>query len=212
MAYYTDFYSWLKDAVENIRDWIDDNSDKVLYWLVIVVFGLSTLGAIIAAIVTWVDDGFWKAFWQALGSAIALGIGFYVLSIIAGIGTFVAGLFKYLFANIYVLEIVVLVLLGLAYFNSAHWANNAGNFDFSFADRARQEQVQIPQYEMYICTASKVLNVRETPDPDGKVVGAIRAKDRVAVYEITDNGFARIKYNGNDAYISTKYIIKANSY
>jgi len=212
MAYHENFYTRLKDGVEDIRDWLDDNSEQILYWLAMIIFGIAALGAVIGGIITWVDDGFWKALLTAVGAAIALGIGFYVVSIVAGIGTLVSGLFKYLFANIYVLEIIILVVLGLFYFNSQHWYDNAGSININMPRQAAEEVVQTPQYEMYVCTASKVLNVRETPDANGKVVGAIRAKDRVAVYEITSNGFARIKYNGNDGYISTKYITKANAY
>ena len=59
----------------------------------------------------------------------------------------------------------------------------------------------------YICTAKKSLKVRTKPAVSSSQIGSIMAGEEVEVYEIID-GFARIRYNDNDGYVSIRYLKK----
>lgn len=51
------------------------------------------------------------------------------------------------------------------------------------------------------------LNVREQPNTSSRVLGVLSPKSQVQVFEISD-GWARINYNEQESYISSKYIVK----
>lgn len=57
----------------------------------------------------------------------------------------------------------------------------------------------------YICTARQSLKVRTSPSTSSSQIGSIMSGEEVEVYEIS-NGFAKIQYNGNIGYASTKYL------
>ncbi len=61
-----------------------------------------------------------------------------------------------------------------------------------------------PQASRYRCTAN-VLNVRSSPSGNGTKLGTIKRNDIVYVYGI-NNGFAQIRFNGRNGYISIKYL------
>lgn len=200
----TDIYSKIKNTVSGIGEWIEDRSDTVSYWLAIVVVGIAVISAVIGVITTWIHNGFGKALITAVISVIALGIFIYIVSIAASLGRFAVKILSYAFKNIYILELVILVLLSLAYFSSGKW--EAASQELSLMS-VKSEQPQEPQVEQYRCTARKVLNIRVAPSSDAKVIGSINSGDVVDVYGISD-GFALIKYDGEDAYVSLKYLEK----
>ena len=192
-------YSKIKTSVADIGEWIEDNSESVAYWIAIVIFGLSVLGTVIALIVNWVQNGFWKTILPAVGAAIALGILYYVVVVAAAIGGLVVKVISWFFKNIYVLEIAILVALGIIFFTS----KGADLFQTQYMNY-QEEIAAEPQTVAYKCVA-KVLNVRVAPDSKAKAVGSLKSGDVVEVYGLSD-GFARIKYNGNDAYVSLEYL------
>lgn len=59
----------------------------------------------------------------------------------------------------------------------------------------------------YECTARKSLKVRNAPNVSAQQIGSLMAGEVVEVYEIVD-GFAKIRYNGNDGYASMEYLKK----
>lgn len=61
------------------------------------------------------------------------------------------------------------------------------------------------QSTKYRCTSASVLNIRSAPNTSSKVLGTLKRGETVDVFEISD-GFALIEYNGQDAYVSTKFI------
>ncbi len=67
-----------------------------------------------------------------------------------------------------------------------------------------QTEYTAPQTTPYRCTAN-VLNVRTSPSANGSKLGTIKRNDIVYVYDVS-NGFARIRFNGRDAYVSMKYL------
>ena len=61
----------------------------------------------------------------------------------------------------------------------------------------------------YVVTASS-LNIRKKPNTSSEILGTFSSGDTVEVYSIT-NGWAKISYNGETAYVSSKYIEKYKS-
>lgn len=57
----------------------------------------------------------------------------------------------------------------------------------------------------YVCTARKSLKVRTSPSTSASQIGSIMSGEEVEVYSIS-NGFAKIRYNGDIGYASTKYL------
>ena len=66
-----------------------------------------------------------------------------------------------------------------------------------------------PKYrrQLAINVLQILLNVRKEPNSSSQIIGTIQSNAIVDVCDISD-GFARIKYKNQDAYISKKYIIK----
>ncbi len=68
--------------------------------------------------------------------------------------------------------------------------------------------VQAQSTSIYHCTASSSLNVRATPQSNGKIIGKLSNGEEVGVYRIT-NGFAEIKFSkatSGKAYVSQKFV------
>ncbi len=57
----------------------------------------------------------------------------------------------------------------------------------------------------YCVTASTGLNVRASSNKNGEVLGKLSKNDIINVTSI-ENGWAKIKYNGRDGYVSTSYL------
>lgn len=53
---------------------------------------------------------------------------------------------------------------------------------------------------------AQVLNVRQQPSPNAKILGKLQKNAVVTVYNVNKNGWAKIKYNNKTAYISAHYI------
>lgn len=197
-------YKSIKDSVASIGDWMKDNSEKLAFGVGILIFVIAFIISLVTVIGTWIDAGFWKALWKGIGAVIILSILYYVVMIVAGVGNYVVKGLSYAFKHIYVLELLVLVFLGLAYVNSSRWEIDT----IGIANRRTVQTEQPPQQPQttdYKCTASKALNVRMAPQSNAKAIGSIKSGEVVQVYEIVD-GFARIKYNGQDGYASLQYL------
>lgn len=57
----------------------------------------------------------------------------------------------------------------------------------------------------YCVTASTGLNVRASSNKNGELLGKLSKNDIINVTSI-ENGWAKIKYNGRDGYVSTSYL------
>lgn len=64
--------------------------------------------------------------------------------------------------------------------------------------------------ETYRVTA-RTLNVRSAPDREARVVSSVPQGEILEVEELVDDGWARISWQGSDAYVSTEYIEKSDS-
>lgn len=60
--------------------------------------------------------------------------------------------------------------------------------------------------ETGILYATTSVNIRELPDASTKKVGLLSYAQEIEKTGICDNGWTRVKYNGEDAYINSKYL------
>lgn len=65
------------------------------------------------------------------------------------------------------------------------------------------------QYDLYEVKIKSSLNVRATPDPNAPKLGALYNNEKVNVVNIND-GWAKIKYGSQYAYVSSKYLTLIN--
>lgn len=59
----------------------------------------------------------------------------------------------------------------------------------------------------YVCTAKSSLKVRSSPTTTSLQIGSIKSGEEIEVYSIS-NDFAKINYNGETGYASSKYLRK----
>ncbi len=62
----------------------------------------------------------------------------------------------------------------------------------------------------YDTTVIGRVKLRKTAKADGEVYQMVPAESVVTVYSLTDNGFAKVKYNGRTGYVLASYVILAN--
>lgn len=81
-----------------------------------------------------------------------------------------------------------------------------------FTDFSRSEMQMVDKYAPnYYCTAS-VLNLRNSPSTQGRVVGAIKKGEEIYVYSSTPiDGFYKIRYNEGVVYSSSDYLEKMST-
>lgn len=188
--------------IEDIGEWLRDNTEALSNNIAIGVFFLACAVAIIGAIGVWIDEGFWSfvlyAFCAYLvmcyGGLLITGIMMYALRI----PIFILGL---IFHNAYVLLVTIAISLGILFYNVN---------DPLFQSKEPQPRVvntttSIPTTTRYKCTANTVLNVRKEPNSSSQIIGAIQHNEFVDVYDIS-NGFAKIKFKTGIGYVSIKYL------
>lgn len=129
------------------------------------------------------------------GGLLITGIMMYVLRI----PIFILGL---VFYNAYVLLIAIAISLGVLFYNVNDWSFS------SKKPHVVNTTTNIPTTTRYKCTANTFLNVRKAPYSSSRIIGTIQRNEIVDVYDFS-NGFARIKYKNQDAYISERYIVRA---
>ena len=117
--------------------------------------------------------------------------------VIKGIYQLVLWIFGKIFTNVYafITAIVVAVIIGTVYYCSSD--NNVTE------DKPKEELYEATT--TYICTARKSLKVRVSPSVSASQIGSIMSGEEVEVYEISD-GFAKLRFNGDIGYVSSKYL------
>ena len=60
--------------------------------------------------------------------------------------------------------------------------------------------------------ATRLLNVREQPNTSSQIVGEVDEGTKIDRYESMSNGWSKILYDGNVAYIFSKYLAKEDEY
>lgn len=195
-TYHESLWNRFDSFIGNIGNWFADSSERITSILTILLL----IGMAIPFI-GWLISLGW--FWGIVAGIFLGGIAYYAAMIVVGIFIWVSniglGIIRYIFysgTTFLVTLAVVGVLLGMNIFSSSN----------SRTYPTPNESVA-PLTTKYYCTARSALNVRSAPDQNASVIGSLKPNQTVDVYEIT-NGFARIKYNGEDGYASIKYLEK----
>lgn len=200
--YSESLWSRFNFGVENIGNWIAGHVDKMLGIIPKIVFVALVIISVTCVILVWVEDGFFWAILATVLSAIASLIVYYLGGVIVQCGVaFIILCLRYIFWQGWTLLLTLVVGLSIGGYVLI---NNSG-MDFLRPGRITTETVQSAT-ELYQCTASS-LNIRTSPNTNSTVIGTIKRNQNVEVYEIKD-GFARISYNGQTGYVSTKYLRK----
>lgn len=194
----------LWDRINNffigIGNWIAINGERAMSYIAMACLGLTWLGFAVSIISVWIDEGFiWALIAAVLGGGILYMVSGLALAIFYFIDDFVLLILRYIFYNVYTFLVVVLLLVGVGL---------ASNIDFStvtsgWSHDAVEQQMVVSN--IYYCTASTHLNVRNAPSTSGAVVGILKPGQEVEVHNFV-NGFAKISYNGGIAYASSAYL------
>lgn len=196
----------MNNAIQGFGEWIDDiidsASNPVVWTIIIGIIG--AIGLITAAIST--DSIFWGIVVVFFG----LGIGYYVVfiggTVISFIVRFILYIFRYLFYNIYTVILAILITVGVII---GPWINELIDNSYGAETVVVVPNVKTEVTTTYYCTASRILNIRSSPNEHAKVIGAIRRGQSVQVYNIVD-GYAKFKYGSGYGYASIKYLRKAD--
>jgi hypothetical protein len=170
------------------------------------MYAVAITAAIAAAagiVITFVQHGFW----YGIGAIIVL---FFAIGLLVEFGYFILGLFylvtyvpmmiiRYIFYNAWTLLAAIAIAIGSIVYASVDNSANSNNTTTA---------VTQSQYEKYRCTTA-VLNARKGPGTKYQIGAKIRKGDVVEVLGF-ENGFAHIKKNGQDLYVSARYLEKVH--
>lgn len=197
----------LWDRINNffigIGNWIASNGETAMTYLSFGLLGLYWIGFAFGVIVIWIEEGFiWALVAGVFGGCINYFISGLALAFFYFIDDFILLIVRYIFYNVYTFLIVVFLFFGGVFLE-------LGEQLFSHLDEPDpiEQPVEAPVSNIYYCTASSSLNVRSAPRKDSYVIGSLRPGQDVQVYNFVD-GFAKIDYNGQIAYVSSSYMKK----
>lgn len=194
----------MNNFVINIGNWIATNGEQAMSYLAMGCLGLAWLGFAIGIISIWIEEGFlWALIAGIFGGGIFYMISGIALAVFYFIDDFILLIVRYIFYNIYTL------LVALALFVAPVVVDAVSSLDFG-SDR-RSSQVEEPASyrtpNIYVCTATSSLNIRSAPRTDAYVIGSLKPGQEVDVFNFVD-GFAKITYNSQPAYVSSTYLRK----
>ncbi len=183
------------DAISRIGDWLDDHTD-IISGIIMVIIGIIY---VIAVISTWINDGFLSALIAGVIGGIIAYLAVIAMTIVTNV---VLWVLKLIFKNGWTFLIVAIALSYIIVIEPAYYllTKDRGFNDDTYTENSYTESTTTT----YRCTAAS-LNIRQAPNGSSRVIGSLQKGDKVEVYDIS-NGFAHIKYFGNDAYVSTKYL------
>ena len=73
-------------------------------------------------------------------------------------------------------------------------------------DQPIQEEVPVSEQPTEMVKAIDVVNIRSQDNTDSDILGKSAVGDIFTRYETMDNGWSRIDYNGNEAYMKSEYL------
>lgn len=198
-------WTLFKNKIEDVGDWFEDKTEdpesvtSIISALIFILYVILVIGI-------WISEGFWSAL-------LVGGIGFFVTGFVILASNFVTKvilhILRFVFLNVWTFLIAVIIFLAqiiipaLTSFGSGLFSNIGDMFD-----KKNKTEMVVPETLPYICTAKSGVNVRQSPSSSAAQVGALLYGQQIEVYE-TNGDFARIKFdhkNGNDAWVSSKYI------
>lgn len=189
----TNLWDRFNNAIASIGNWVDDIIEPVSGWISLIAMIIGGIGLLI-----WVFSDF-NLLYIILRIVGACIIG-YIMMICLGIGlyciSFLLKAIRFVFWN----GRSLLATLAVAACIFCYHAYGSSNVAYDSVET----EVVAPATQTYRCTAWE-LNIRSKPNKTSRVLGKIKKGDTVEVYETVD-GFAKIRYNGQDGYASMKYL------
>ncbi len=187
------------DIILEIGNFFAGLTENIVEWASGSIFILEWIGFAIFVISIWVNEGFvWALVAGLIGGGIFYYISFLVAIVIAWILFFVVAILRFIFYRAWSFVLVLALVGGVI----AYEAVGIQKFRHLVEEAHSSPHSTTPYY----CTASSVLNVREAPDRNARVIGTLSHGEQVDVYDFTSSGFARINFHGREAYVSEKYI------
>ena len=191
-------WSRINDFITNIGDWFEDNEEALANNISIGFYLLAWIGLGIGVIGQWISSGFFSALLTAViggvivyyAAAIGMFVFMYVLRAIFWIS-------RFLFYSVYTLLIAIAIIAGICFYNQTDTPNFV------------KSSVSAPAVlrPNYYCTATTVLNVREQPNSNARIIGQLLRNEEVYVYSIDNvTNFAKIDFKGRIAYASADYL------
>lgn len=196
-SYRRTLWSRFDDLIGDIGNWFAEYSENITSIIALI---LTICGGI--AFLSWLISLGWV--WGIIAGIFLGGIAYYALMFCVGvfifIGNIALAIIRYIFYS-GASFLITLVLAGLITGVSIYSSSTQNNKTYTHTEYVA------PTTTKYRCTANSVLNVRSAPNTYSQVLGTIKSGQVVEVYSI-NNGFAKIYYGGQYAYISAKYITK----
>ena len=72
------------------------------------------------------------------------------------------------------------------------------------SEESTEEESSSVQEEKTLRVTAEKLNVRESPD--GAVIGSVQSGDELTYYDMTQDGWYRIEYEGGEGYVYSGYV------
>lgn len=194
-------WSRFNSGVASIGNWFAEHAEGALGVCSIIMTAIIVIPAIVYVIGTWANEGFWMALLMAVVAYFVGLIAWYIgaVVIVIVVNVIMYG-FRLLFWNGWTLLIVLALSIG-----GWLWATNSSSYNDDNYNTQSELVTSITQ--TYVCTARTSLKVRRYPTMTAPQIGSIVRGQEIEVIDISD-GFAHIKLNEQDGYVSTKYIKK----
>lgn len=185
------------DKIRSIGDSLEDSSETITSILSFLLFIILVVGVIFE----WIDEGFWAALLTGV-------IGFIILSIIIAVMSYIMPLIVYVlrlvFKNAWTFLIALILIFGPSIAGIVTGVAK-GVFTRNASNLPAIEEIATSTTTTYYCTAQSGVKVRQEPSASAAQLGGLQYNEEVEVYEIRD-GYARIDYYGNEAYVSSRYL------
>lgn len=199
-SYRRTLWNRFDNFISDIGNWFAEYSENITSIIALI---LAICGGI--AFLAWLISLGW--IWGIVAGIFLGGIAYYALMFCIGVFIFIGNIALAIIRYIFYSGITFLITIAIAGLVTGISIYSSSVTAQSHTTYTHAEYVA--PTTKYKCTANSVLNVRSAPNTYSKVLGTIKPGQIVEVYD-TSNGFARIKYKNQDAYISEKYIIKVH--
>ena len=201
-SYRSSWWEDVNDIIGSIGEWIQETGSSAIALIITLIPTLYVAFCVLRwNISVFSDDGFFLGVLSFVVDFFVIGIGYYVFMIIYGVLFAILFLVGYVFYNAY----TFLIALALGVFFCVKSCNTS--YSYSVDNEIKPTQQYIPPTVTYICTAQTSLKVRSSPSTNSSQIGSLKHGEEIEVLGFKE-GFAHIKFDGRDAYVSSKYIVK----
>ena len=193
-SYHKSLWSKMNYAICSFGNWFDDCIEKVIDWTLVIMM-IALYGG--AAIWVFQAENLLWGIARLIGAFFIVGIGVYVVTIASYIWGGILKIIRFCFWNIYTLLLAIGIVVAVCLY-----ASNSTSTSYTSAPKSVHAS---PATSTYICTARTSLKVRRYPTLSSSQIGSLTRGEEIEVLGISD-GFAHVKFNGQDGYASVKYL------